>query len=343
MPKPKNRNEFRTSVADMFAHILEEKGLEWTKEWNAGELQAPYNAITGKHYRGVNSFFLTILSMAHGITDPRWMTMVQIMDKKHIYHPNEKWHLKAGTKAEYVEYWFPSDNGKAITWEKYREELRNGREAGDFDFYPRYYAVFNAQDVEGIAPIELGANHNEITPDELIHKISNGMGVEILNDGGSRAFYRPSEDKIHLPLPEYFESDYAYNATALHELGHSTGHESRLNRNIKNAFGSPEYAFEELIAEMSSCFMSFNLNLTPSQSHIDNHKAYVQNWIKEIKEKPEKLMSAIKEAQNAASYMENAAGLITDKELSEIKDSSKSVDESSIVKAKEPREITIEM
>lgn len=343
MPKPKNRSDFRTSVADMFAHILEEKGLEWTKEWNAGELQAPYNAITGKHYRGVNSFFLTILSMAHGITDPRWMTMVQIMDKKHIYHPKEKWHLKAGSKAEYVEYWFPSDNGKAITWEKFREELKQGREQSEFEFYPRYYAVFNAQDVEGIPALDVGANHNDISPDELIQKISTGMGVEILNDGGSRSFYRPSEDKIHLPLPEYFESDYAYNATALHELGHSTGHASRLNRNIKNAFGSAEYAYEELIAEMSSCFMSFNLNLTPSQSHIDNHKAYVQNWIKEIKEKPEKLMSAIKEAQNAATYMEEAAGLLTEKEKNQIEDSSLIIEDSQITKVKDPREITIEM
>lgn len=343
MPKPKNRNEFRTSVANMFAHILEEKGLEWTKEWNAGELQAPYNAITGKRYRGVNAFHLTILSISYGITDPRWMTMVQIMDKNHIYHPNQKWHLKAGSRAEYVEYWFPSDNGKAITWEKFREELRKGREQGEFDFYPRYYAVFNAQDVEGIPPIDLGANHNDISPDELIQKISTGMGVEILNDGGSSSFYRPSEDKIHLPLPEYFESDYAYNATGLHELGHSTGHASRLNRNIKNAFGSAEYAYEELIAEMSSCFMSFNLHLPPSQSHIDNHKAYVQSWIKEIKEKPEKLMSAIKEAQNAATYMEEAAGLLTEKEKNQIDGSSLIVEDSQIVKAKDPREISIEM
>ena len=92
-----------------------------------------------------------------------------------------------------------------------------------------------------------------------IKKLSESMNVPIHYDGVGSAFYRPSTDDIHLPRPESFYSSAEFNGTALHELAHSTGHPTRLNRDIKNLFGSENYAFEELVAEMTSCFMSANL------------------------------------------------------------------------------------
>ena len=83
MSKPKNKEEYRQQLADMFAHVLEEKGLEWHQEWTqSGRNGAPYNIVTGAKYRGSNSFYLSLVALVNGYQDPRWVTMVQIMDKK---------------------------------------------------------------------------------------------------------------------------------------------------------------------------------------------------------------------------------------------------------------------
>ena len=317
MARPKNKDEYRAELAETFAHVLEERGLEWRKEWRGSGGDAPHNGITKACYRGSNAFWLSLISMMKGYTDPRWVTMVQIMDNDGKYHPKQKWHLKAGSKATYVEYWYPYDipNRKALTWDQYKQEIADGRSDSEFKLSTRYTAVFNACEVEGMPEIPT-FEETDITQDELIAKLSAGMEVEILTDGGDRAYYSPAHDKIHLPTPGSFTSEYAFNATALHELAHSTGHPSRLNRDMGGFFGSSEYAYEELVAEMCSCFMGINLDQTASQAHIDNHTAYVQSWIQAIRDKPETLIRAIKDAQSAALFMDWKAGLITDMEYS---------------------------
>ena len=156
--------------------------------------------------------------------------------------------------------------------------------------------------------------------DELVTKLSEGMEVPIYLDGGDEAYYSPYKDEIHLPTPGSFKSQYAFNATALHELSHSTGHPSRLNRIQGGFFGSSQYAYEELVAEMCSCFMGYGLEAEVSSEHLDNHKAYVQSWIQAIREKPEILIKAIRDAQGAASYMDWKAGLISEQEYEAEKD-----------------------
>ena len=314
MPKPQNKEEFRKALAENFANILEEKGLEWKKEWQ-GTACIPQNGITKANYRGCNAFWLSLISMTKGYQDPRWVTMIQIMDKNGKYHPKEKWHLKAGSKATYVEYWYPFDikEKKALTWSDYKTALQSGRKENEFRLSTKYTAVFNAADIEGMPELEAPVQ-NDISEDELIRLLSDGMGVKILNDGGDRAFYSPMQDMIHLPLVSAFSSDYAYNATALHELSHASGHPSRLNR-VQNAFfGTGQYAYEELVAEMSSCFMGVNLNTEMTPEHLENHKAYVQSWIQSIRSKPETLTRAIKDAQAASDYMEYKAGLLSEPE-----------------------------
>lgn len=323
MSRPKNKDEYRQEMAEAFAHVLEEKGLEWRKEWTGTGGSAPHNGITKACYRGSNAFWLSLVAMMKGYSDPRWVTMVQIMDKDSKYHPKEKWHLKAGSKATYVEYWYPFDlkDKKALTWEQYKQEIQNGRREDEFKLSTRYTAVFNACNVEGMPEITQEPENTDIQMDEMVQKLSEGMGVQILLDGGDQAYYSPHQDQIHLPTPGSFENEYAFNATALHELSHSTGHPSRLNRPMSGFFGTSQYAYEELVAEMCSCFMGFDLHAEASASHIDNHKAYVQSWIQAIREKPETLIKAIKDAQAAASYMDWKAGLITDKEYEKAKGS----------------------
>ena len=112
-----------------FARVLEEKGLEWHKDWKGLGGSMPYNGITKAGYKGCNAFWLSLVSMMKGYNDPRWVTMKQIMDNENRYHTGEKWHLKKGSKATYVEYWYPYDitNNKALTWPQYREALAEGR------------------------------------------------------------------------------------------------------------------------------------------------------------------------------------------------------------------------
>ena len=315
MSRPMNKEEYRAELANAFAHVLEEKGLEWRKEWRGQGGSAPHNGITKANYRGCNAFWLSLVSMMKGYDDPRWVTMIQIMDNDGKYHPNEKWHLKKGSKATYVEYWYPYDiaGKKALTWEQYHQELAGGRSDKEFRLSTRYTAVFNANDIEGMPELQITDNP-DISQDELIRKLSDGMGVEILTDGGDQAYYSLIQDKIHLPAPGSFESEYAFNATALHELSHSTGHPRRLNRTQSAFFGTEEYAYEELVAEMCSCFMGAELQAEATPQHIKNHKAYVQSWIQAIREKPETLVKAIKDAQAATNYMDYKAGLISEQE-----------------------------
>lgn len=295
--------EFRKSVADMFVKGLSEEGLNWKQGWaTTGELR---NAVSNRHYRGLNEFYLKLVSMVHGYKDPRWMTFNQIRD--------EGYHLEKGSKGAKVEYWFPFDTikKKGVSFEEKERLINEGeRKNEDFSLVAKYYTVFNGDNISGLPEIELPKN--EIEPNRVLEQISKGMNVEIYNDGEERAFYRPSTDDIHLPLPEVFSSDNEYNAVAFHELGHATGHESRLNRDQSGVFGTSAYAKEELVAEITSAFMAETTGISLEDMNMENHKAYVNGWIASIEDDPEYLMKAISQAHDAADYMQQ---FVSEKEI----------------------------
>ena len=295
--------EFRKSVADMFVKGLSEEGLNWKQGWaTTGELR---NAVSNRHYRGLNEFYLKLVSMVHGYKDPRWMTFNQIRD--------EGYHLEKGSKGAKVEYWFPFDTikKKGVSFEEKERLIKEGeRKKEDFSLVAKYYTVFNGDNISGLPEIELPKN--EIEPSVVLEQIFRGMNVEIYNDGEDRAFYRPSTDDIHLPLPEVFSSDNEYNAVAFHELGHATGHESRLNRDQSGVFGTSAYAKEELVAEITSAFMAETTGISLEDMNMENHKAYVNGWIASIEDDPEYLMKAISQAHDAADYMQQ---FVSEKEI----------------------------
>ena len=295
--------EFRKSVADMFVKGLSEEGLNWKQGWaTTGELR---NAVSNRHYRGLNEFYLKLISMVHGYKDPRWMTFNQIRD--------EGYHLEKGSKGAKVEYWFPFDTikKKGVSFEEKERLINEGkRKNEDFSLIAKYYTVFNGDNISGLPEIELPKN--EIEPSKVLEQISKGMKVEIYNDGEDRAFYRPSTDDIHLPLPEVFSSNNEYNAVAFHELGHATGHESRLNRDQSGVFGTSAYAKEELVAEITSAFMAETTGINLEDMNMENHKAYVNGWIASIEDDPEYLMKAISQAHDAADYMQQ---FVSEKEI----------------------------
>lgn len=303
-----DKKDYRKELAEKFLQVLEEKGLDWKKEWS-GQGMTPVNVKSRKAYHGINRFALMLTAMQRGYKDPRWATYLQVQEMG--------LRLKdARGQGVTVGFWHPYDTKerRSLTWDEFK---RLDEQIGErYILLCTYSTVFNGDLIPGLAPLPEPELH-DVAIDELVDVVSACMGVEILHDGGSRAFYRPGEDKIHLPEPGYFYNDYAYNSTALHELAHATGAPHRLGRQQGAMFGTEAYAYEELVAEISSCFMSTGLAIGQDTFHVDNHKAYVQSWIAAIREKPEMLGKAVMDAEKATAYMEHAAGLIPDREYEE--------------------------
>ena len=293
--------KLQQQLAEQFLHILEEEKLNWRKEWS-GIPERPYNPISKTVYHGSNYFSLLLTSMVKGYQDPRWCTFAQIKE--------QGWTLKAGKgQSAKIEFWYPYDREqkKSISWQEFREV--GGQINDRYQLYSRAYSVYNGDMIIGIPKLEV--RQNEIQPVELVDTISRNMGVPISYHQTARAFYRPIEDRIYLPYRQQFNSEYAYASTALHELSHATGAEHRLNRKQGGEFGTEPYAYEELVAEISSCFLSSELPIGQTEEHLKNHKAYVQSWIQGIKEQPDALFRAVKDAEQAAVYLEYHGGLIT--------------------------------
>ena len=287
-------------LVEEFATLLETEQLEWKKGWS-GVSASPYNPVTGTVYHGVNRFRLLLTAQVLGYKDPRWCTFHQIRQNN--------WRLKSGKgQSSRVEIWMPYDweLKKWITWEEFREQ---GGITERYRLHTKIYPVFNGQMIEGIPPLEV--NLQGIDPVELVDTISDSMQVPIIYHETDQAFYRPSEDQIYLPNREQFFSTYDYASTALHELAHATGATHRLNRKLTGSISQESYAQEELVAEITSCFLSSELPVQQTEEHIRNHQAYVQSWIRQIREKPESLISAIQAAEQASNYLEYHGKRIT--------------------------------
>lgn len=305
----KKSEEFRKEVAKMFVDGLKKDGLNWKKGWSVDDL--PQNGKSRIPYKGVNRLNLMLIAARAGYKDPRWMTFNQIRDAGY--------HLAKGSKGAKIEYWFPYDmvERKPLTWQKLAELIKDGRDVNEFARLVKLYTVFNGDNIEGLPELQKYEN-KEVKPDEIIRTLADNMGVKLIHsDLEQGAYYRPDADEVHLPLPERFFSTESYNATALHELAHSTGHPTRLGRDQTGWFGSEDYAVEELIAEMTSAFMSVHTGIDPTEMDMDNHQAYVNSWIKAIESSPDVLMKAIKEAEKASDYMEEHAGLSKEVEIAQ--------------------------
>lgn len=291
--KMKNKKTFREEIAEDFLNALEEENLVWIKGWNGGT-GAPLNFARDKEYKGINKLYLKKVEIENDFNDNRWLTFKQIVDNDY--------HLKKGSQGYKVEYFIPYDieEKKWITWDEYNDK----KDIKDYEIKPKYYTVFNGSQIEGIEKLQPKYKLNEIEKEEVIEKISKGMEVEIIEkEGNNRAYYEILSDKIVIPQRGQFRSREHYTATVLHKLSHATGSENRLNRDMQNGFGTKKYGFEELVAEISSSFMSEYISDSLNEDILSNHKAYVKSWIKNIKEDKNFLFKAIKEADKASDYM----------------------------------------
>lgn len=174
------------------------------------------------------------------------------------------------------------------------------------------YNVFNVAQIEGDVPPmrNLGPKLDAERLTQHRNEFLSNLGVGF-REGGGQAYYSPELDAIRMPQISFFDSNYGYVCTLLHEAGHATGHSSRLNRQMINEFGSPEYAREELRAEIASAFTAQALQLpyidgatgTTLENLTGNHKAYIQSWIAALEKDPNELFAAIKDADKIADYL----------------------------------------
>ena len=303
------KNEYRKKVAEQFIKGLEEQGLAWKRGWAVSSM-LPMNGRSNTYYKGINKFYLLLVQLGEKYNDNRWYTFKQIKEGGY--------RLKKGSKHEKVEYWYPYNmtDKKKASWDEYYNNFNKPLdEQKKIILLTKYFQVFNGQQIEGLPEREVFFN-DKIHPSDLIKKISDGLEVPIVNEEQPQAYYDPLRDSITLPPMERFYSQEEYNHVGLHELAHSTGAPHRLNREL-DINGTENYAKEELVAEITSAFMSIHFDFDVTESPMmDSHKAYINSWIQEIKSDPDVLYKAVRKAEEAADYMEKKAGLKIDNELS---------------------------
>ncbi len=287
------KKPFHEMVAEKLIEQLKTGTAPWQRPWEPGEPNAflPMNPTTGKRYKGINAINL----MAQDRGDSRWMTYKQAVAVGA--------QVRAGEKSTSVQYWKFSeeqnkldDHGKPVLdaqGEPVKETVMLER--------PRTFfaAVFNAEQIDGLPPIQIRKEQEWNAVDRAEH-ILQASGAVITHSGGDRAFYRLTADTIHLPGKSQFPSADRYYATALHELGHWTGHPTRLDRDLGHPFGSEAYAREELRAEISSMILGDELGIghDPKQ-----HAAYVASWIKVLQDDPLEVFRAAAAAEKIQEFV----------------------------------------
>ena len=261
----------------------------WQQPWS-GDMETPFNAVSGRHYRGVNFVRLSMRGSRMGQGgDPRWCTFEQAKEKG--------WHVKPGSKGTKVEFYKFDEKPKT---DEFGDPVLDaeGKQEVQRSVVVRNYVVFHASQIEGIEPYEPKVR-NAIECNEKAERILRESGANIRH-GGNEAYYSFNEDAIHLPKMEQFNSQADYYATALHELTHWTGSPDRLNREMSGDRMSEAYAREELVAEIGSMFVSAETGIPQTKEHLDNHAAYVESWIKAVEKDPNALFRAVSQAQKAS-------------------------------------------
>lgn len=289
--KPK-RPPFHMEFAEKIIAHLKEGTAPWQKPWQDGkQVMVPHNPASGTVYKGMNRVSLAL----SGYDDPRWMTIRQANEQGLSILP--------GSKASPVVYY---------QWSKEVDRKNeDGRPMLGEDGKPekvtvsldrpivRFAHVFNAEQIDGMPPLQLTDKAYEWNPEEKAESILSASGADIRHDQSNRAFYRYLTDTIHLPPKENFDSPGSYYGTALHELGHWTRHADRLDRE-NGPFGSELYAREELRAEIASWMLGQDLGIP---HHPEQHAAYVASWIKALEDDPFEIMRACRDAEQIKDYV----------------------------------------
>ena len=309
----------------MYNIITKAKSNNWRQGWLGVKgtiLGLPQN-ITGRTYSGGNSFFLMADTSGKGYNTPVYMTFKQAKDRN--------LHVNAGEKSVPIFKWglsIKDENGKTVSEEDYDAMTKGERDKLSVRPYPKVYHVFNI-DQTNLSEVNKKKYDAIVArfkaPDEEV-KDSKGMYINDALDRmfkekawhcdirydkpSSSAFYVPSQDFIVLPMKEQFnigktaEEVYRdgmeYYSTALHEMAHSTGHESRLNRQF-GAKRTDGYAHEELIAEMTAALVGSTMGF--DKKILENNANYLKGWLENLKRNPESITTIMSDVGKASDMI----------------------------------------
>ena len=277
-----------TEVANKLIMMMEEGVGPWRRGWNRPAdtgFVLPYNATTGRAYSGSNAMALMAEQHIRGYNDNRWLTFNQGKTLGAMVRKGEK-----GTRlARWVE-----------VEDKYGVKPANGEEQDTKKLVPVIFPVFNAEQIEGLAAAPVIELPSEPERHAQCEALIAASGASINFDGKDRAYYRPHTDTIHLPQRAQFESADAFYATVLHEIGHWTGHPSRLARDLTGKFGSAEYAREELCAEAFSMSAGARIGIGHSP---DNHASYIKHWVLILRNTPKEIFAACAQAERICTHL----------------------------------------
>lgn len=287
------RQSLYSEVTGRIVAELEEGRLPWVQPWDSAVCGCtmPQNAGTGRKYSGINVLILWAEVIHRGFASQRWLTYWQAQAAGGNVRRGEK-----GTIICYAGRFTPKAETEAARGED--------REARQVAFLKRF-TVFNVEQCEGL-PEAFTPDAVAIDPvlaiaetDALI--AASGAKFQI---GGGEAFYSPSHDFVQVPPQAAFPEPINWYRTALHELGHWTGHCSRLDRDQKGGFGLEAYAKEELVAEMAAAFTCASLGIAPTVRHSD----YIASWLSVLRGDEKAIFRAASQASKATDYLLGFAG-----------------------------------
>ena len=247
---------------------------KWVRPWqNTGD-GFPTNALTGRPYSGTNAFMLLIAGGGQWATYKQWQELGA--------------QVRKGEKSTKILRPIIKKDPAQI-----KEDMLIGFSAA---------SVFSAAQVDNYSAPSIEPKTFEDSAEAEAFIVATGATLMHSQDGSRGAFYVPSADYINMPAKELFTSEQDYYSTLLHELSHWSGHESRLDRDLNTSrFGEEAYAFEELVAELSSTFLCAHLGI--HQGYQDNHAKYLKSWLKVLKSDTKALMTAASQAEKAYKHL----------------------------------------
>lgn len=314
--------EQRKRTAEILVNAIQNTNLP---EWQRGYVfRKQYNPISETRYSKANMIHLMASALENGWTDPRWVTFPQMKAENQKYIDaglDPIYVLKKGSKGSLIEFhqecYKDPETGKTIPTNRSSDNTNSNElseESRNTFWVHQYYKVFNAEQFEKFPPLE-----REIEDivrveqrNKFIENIMENSEAPIHFDQVDKNYYIPSKDEIHLVARENWKAPELLYSTALHEIGHSTGHPSRLHRNLKGGKGSEAYAREELVAEFTSALLHGTYNLERAEQ--ENNAAYIKGWSQQLLSDPNAFVYAIRDAEKAVQYIEEN---MLDKQLKE--------------------------
>jgi antirestriction protein ArdC len=282
------RRDHYAEVTERVITALEAGIPPWQQPWDPDKADTPTmprNAVTGARYRGINILTLGMSALAFGGGDPRWATYKQAAERG--------WQVRKGERGTTAFFFKPL-------------ELRDTKARPDDEETTkripllRAFTLFHASQIDGMPVFVPSTVEAPWRAPDAVETIIANSGI-VVRIGGNRAFYSPDSDSIQMPRRDSFDSADGWSSTILHEAAHASGAPHRLNRDLRNAFGSPDYSKEELRAEIAQMMLCAELGI--AECEFTNGAAYIASWVANLKSDRKEIFRAAADAQRIADYL----------------------------------------